>query len=269
MIKLNKEEKGLYIMKSIFDMADEFKEKMRSDGVVGLFSKTSDPGFIEAMGYAGADYVILDLEHGPNAVQSVQNLVRAAQVSGLLPIVRVKESCASVMGEVLDIGAGGIQVPQITTREEAAAVIERTKFAPMGSRGVCRFVRAANYSSKDRFEYFRDANKALTILQIEGQEGINNIEEILSVDGVDVIFIGPYDLSQSLGVPGDIDNPIVREKMIEIIDKCKVRGIAVGTFVDTLENAAKWKSAGVKYISYSVDMGVFTDAVRSIMNEVK
>ena len=90
------------------EIINKFKGKLKGDGVVGIFSKTCDPGFIEIIGYSGADYVIIDLEHGPNSVQSVQNLIRGAQIAGLMPIVRVKESCASVMGEVLDIGAGGI-----------------------------------------------------------------------------------------------------------------------------------------------------------------
>lgn len=129
------------------EIISKFKKKLNGEGVIGIFSKTCDPGFIEVLGHAGADYVIIDLEHGPNSVQTAQNLIRGAQVSGLMPIVRVKESCASVMGEVLDIGAGGIQVPQITNRAEAEAVINRTKFSPMGERGVCRFVRAAKYSA--------------------------------------------------------------------------------------------------------------------------
>lgn len=246
----------------------EFKEKLKGDGAIGVFSKTSDPAFIEAMGYAGMDYVIIDLEHGPNSVQSVQNLIRGAQVAGLMPIVRVKESCASVQSEVLDIGAGGIQVPQITTKAEAEAVIKRTKFSPVGERGVCRFVRAANYSAKDRFEYFKDANEAVTILQIEGQEGIDNIEDILSVEGIDVLFIGPYDLSQSLGVAGQIEHPLVEQKMLEIVELCAKKGITVGTFVDTVANAQKWKKLGVKYISYSVDVGIFCDAVSQIVKSV-
>lgn len=250
------------------DTINKFKKKLKSDGVVGVFSKTCDPGFIEVLGYAGVDYVIIDLEHGPNSVQTVQDLIRGAQTAGIMPIVRVKESCASVMGEVLDIGAGGIQVPQITTRAEAEAVINRTKFAPLGERGVCRFVRAAKYSAKDRFEYFKDENEKVTILQIEGQEGIDNIDDILAADGIDVLFIGPYDLSQSLGVPGEIDNPLVEEKMLEIVDKCKEKNVTVGTFVDTPENAVKWKRLGIKYISYSVDMGIFYEAMTDIVKTI-
>ena len=90
----------------------------------------------------------------------------------------------------------------------------------------------------------------------------------MTVDGIDVLFIGPYDLSQSLGVPGEIDNPIVEEKMLEIIGKCREKNITVGTFVDTPDNAIKWKKLGVKYISYSVDMGIFYDAMSDIIKTV-
>ncbi len=245
-----------------------FKNKLHSDGVIGFFSKTCDPAVIEVMGYAGADFAIIDLEHGPNTVQNTQNLIRAAQVSGLMPIVRIKESCASVLGEVLDIGAGGVQVPQIGSREEAKSVIQRAKFSPMGERGVCRFVRAANYSATDRFEYFKNANETVIILQIEGQAGIDNIDDIISLKGIDAIFIGPYDLSQSLGVPGQIDHPLVVEKMLEIVQKCKAFNITVGTFVDTIENAKKWRDLGVKYLAYSVDMGIFHDAVKEIIEKL-
>ncbi|MCP4402867.1 MAG: hypothetical protein GY801_36895 [bacterium] len=116
-----------------------FKEKIQHQAVIGPFAKTSDPALIEIMGYAGFDFVILDLEHGPNSVQTVQNLIRAAHVSGVFPIVRVKEEPFSVIGEVLDLGAGGVQIPQITNPPEAQKVIERVKFAPNGMRGGLSF----------------------------------------------------------------------------------------------------------------------------------
>jgi len=252
---------------NITKMTEIFREKLDKQ-VFGVFSKTSDPAFIEIMGHAGLDYVIIDLEHGPNSVQTAQNLVRAAQISGVFPIVRTKESCASVMCEALDIGAGGLQIPQITSKSEAEAVIARVKFHPDGQRGVCRFVRAADYSAKDRFEYFKDANKSVIILQIEGEAGIANIDEILDVTGIDIIFIGPYDLSQSLGLTGQVGHPQVEAKMLEIVKKCGEKGVTVGTFADTPESAKKWRSSGVRYISYSVDVGIFYDAVRGLVETV-
>lgn len=254
-------------MTQIKNMAKEFREKINHDGVIGVFSKTCDPALIEIMGYAGMDFVIIDLEHGPNSVQTAQNLIRAAQVSGIFPIVRTKESCESVMSEVLDIGTGGIQVPQINSQQDAQRVIRMTKFAPLGERGVCRFVRAAEYSALNRFEYFKQANESVVILQIEGNDGVNHLEEIINIGNIDIVFIGPYDLSQSLGVPGEIDHPLVQEKMKHIVDVCACKGIATGTFVDTMENAKKWRSLGVKYIAYSVDMGIYHDAVKSIVEE--
>ena len=251
------------------EMINKFKEKLHNDAVVGVFSKTADPAFIECLGYSGMDFVILDLEHGPNSVQTVQNLIRAAQVSGVFPIVRVKEDNTSVMGEVLDIGAGGIQAPQICCAEDARKVLSLTKFSPVGMRGVCRFVRAADYSCKDRFQYFEEANNSVTVLQVEGKEGIDNLEEILGTKCADVLFVGPYDLSQALGVPGQIDNPIVEAEMLKIVEKCKQKDVAVGVFTDTIENARKWKRYGVKYIAHSVDVGIFCDAVKSLVNDIR
>jgi len=247
----------------------QFKDKVKDDYVIGPFSKTSDPAFVEVMGFAGCDFVILDLEHGPNSVQTVQNLIRAAQVADIFPILRVKENTPSVIGEVLDIGAGGIHVPQITNADSARAVMQLARFAPSGMRGVCRFVRAADYSSMDRYQYFQEANEAVVILGLEGTEAIHNVDEIIAVEGADIVFVGPYDLSQSLGVTGQIDHPQVAEKMVEIINKCLPKGIAVGTFVETIEGARKWRDLGVKYISYSVDVGIFTDACREIVQSIR
>jgi 4-hydroxy-2-oxoheptanedioate aldolase len=223
---------------------------------------------IEAIGYSGFDFVILDLEHGPNSVRSIQGLIRAAQLSNILPIVRIKENNVGLAAEVLDIGAGGIQVPQVTTADEARNVIKAARYAPKGNRGVCRFVRAADYSATDRFQYFKEANEAIIVLQLEGTEAIANLDSILAVEGFDVIFIGPYDLSQSMGVAGQIDHPAVVKEMERIVVKCRAKNIATGTFVDTIPNALKWKKSGVKYIAYSVDTGLMYEKCKEIIKEI-
>jgi 4-hydroxy-2-oxoheptanedioate aldolase len=246
-----------------------FREALTQRMVVGTFSKSQDPAFIEIMGHGGFDFVVLDLEHGPNNVLSLQNLIRAAEVTGLFPIVRVKHNNPSLISEVLDVGAGGIQAPSISCKEDAEGVVHAARFAPLGMRGVCRFVRAASYSSLDRYEYFAQANTTLVILQLEGAEAVSNIQEILSVPGVDIIFVGPYDLSQSLGVPGDIDNPKVTGAMRTIVDECLTHNVVVGTFVDTIQGARKWRAAGVKYLCYSVDVGLFTEKCRETTRSIR
>lgn len=252
----------------ITGMIRKFRKKIKRGAVLGPFSKTEDPAMVEAMGHAGFDFLILDLEHGPNSVRSLQSLVRAAQLSGILPVVRVKEDLPNVIGEVLDIGAGGVQVPKITSAAEARAVIEAAKFAPLGMRGVCRYVRAADYSAADRFKYFKEANEALVIVHLEGRKALANAREIISVPGVDVVFIGPYDLAQSLGIMGQVDHPAVAGKLREIVKLCAPKGVAVGTFVETPLAAKKWIKLGVRYISYKVDTGIMLDAGRQIVGEI-
>jgi 4-hydroxy-2-oxoheptanedioate aldolase len=220
------------------------------------------------MGYTGMDFVILDLEHGPNSVQTLQNLIRAAEVSGILPIVRVKEDARHIIGEVLDIGAAGIQVPQISDAGQIDDVICAAKFAPLGERGVCRFVRAADYSVKDRHEYFKKANEALVIVQLEGGEALQNLESIMETEGIDIFFVGPYDLSQSLGVQGQIKHPRVVDAIEEIVEQGKKKDVAVGTFVDTIEDGLFWQEKGVSYIAYSVDVGIFADGCKGIVGSL-
>jgi 4-hydroxy-2-oxoheptanedioate aldolase len=248
---------------------EKFRDKIKKGKcVAGPFMKSLDPAFVEIAGHAGFDFVILDMEHGPSDVPGLQNLIRAAQCTNVLPVVRVPDTTESLMSKVLDAGASGIQVSQIVNAKQAEDAVKNSKFSPAGHRGVCRFVRAAGYSSIDRFEYFKQANESLIILQLEGEEAINNLREILNVRGIDIIFIGPYDLSQSLGVPGQIDHPAVFEKMRYIVDEAKKRNIVTGTFVDNYENATLWKSMGVQYISYSVDVGIFYNSCREIVKQL-
>lgn len=236
------------------------------EALFGPFMKTSDPAFVEAAGWAGADFVILDMEHGPVSVESMQNNVRAAQVAGTLPIIRVPQVSEEAIGKALDIGAAGVQIPQIRSAQQAREAVQYAKFYPQGQRGVCRFVRAAHYSAQERFEYFAHANETLVILQIEGQEAIDCLDTILEVEGVDIVFIGPYDLSQSLGIPGQIDDERVTERMRQIAGAARKKGIAAGTFTDTAEAMRRWKQAGLQYISYSVDVGIFCDTIGELVS---
>lgn len=243
------------------------KEALRQGKtVIGPFMKLPEPALVEIFGRAGFDYVIIDTEHGPMSIESAENLVRAAELVGITPVIRIRENDASLVSRALDIGAEGVQVPQIGRAADAEAVVKAAKFAPEGERGVCRFVRAAQYTHVDRFEYFRRANADTTvIIHIEGREGVENIDGILAVPGLDVAFIGPYDLSQSLGVPGQVDHPEVARAMADVVEKARRRGVAVGTFVDNEAAARKWMEAGIQYISYSVDVGLIYEAARGLL----
>lgn len=247
-----------------------FKEKLRNyESVYGLFMKTGDAAFVECAGYGGFDFVILDMEHGAVDFFKLQNLIRAAEAAGVLPIVRTYDTSEIAIAKVLDLGAKGVQIPQIQTAEEARRVVKATKFFPEGERGVCRFVRAANYSSTPREIYFKQANETLVILQVEGQKALKQLDDILEVKGVDILFIGPYDLSQSLGVPGQIMAPVVVNNIRKITKRARQVGVVIGIFCDTLEAVNLWRNEGIQYFSYSVDVGIFTEACASIVSQLK
>ena len=251
------------------EMLNKFKNRLKEGKpVFGPFMKSTDPAFIEVAGYSGFDFVILDMEHGPAGFSELQNLIRAALLANIIPIVRTSDSSEVSIAKPLDLGALGVQIPQVTSSKMAKACIKAARFFPKGERGVCRFVRAANYSSLPREEYFRKANEILIIIQLEGKEAILDIDNILKVEGIDIIFIGPYDLSQSMGVPGQVSHPMVIEAMNDIVKRARSLGIVVGTFTDTPQSAEMWKKAGVQYISYSVDVGIFTNACSQLVKEL-
>ncbi len=245
----------------------QFKKKLKEQTVFGCFVKSCDGIFAETAGYAGFDYCIIDMEHGPISTDKLQELIRACECGGAAAIVRVPDISEQSIGKPLDLGAAGVQIPQVSTAEEAKKAVSLAKFYPRGERGVCRFVRAARYSSLEKREYFQSANDALVILQVEGVQGVEHIEEILAVEGIDVIFIGPYDLSQSLGVPGEVEHSLVTDTMKDLVKKAQAKGIAVGTFVDSIEAGIRWRNLGVHYISYSVDAGIFYEACRGAVKQ--
>ncbi|MDG1731260.1 MAG: aldolase/citrate lyase family protein [Algibacter sp.] len=243
---------------------------LKGKTVFGPFCKIQDPTMIEIAALAGFDFVILDMEHGPFSIESVQNLIRAAEAKGITPIVRVTENSDSLILRTLDVGAKCIQVPQISSKKDAEYVVKASKFYPNGERGMCRYVRAAEYTNIDANTHFSSANnQVITIIHIEGLEGIENLSEILSVEGIDVIFLGPYDLSQSCGVPGQVHHEKVITKMKDAVALAKAHGKFVGTFTESVEDAKQWQNIGVQYIAYAVDVGLVMNAYKTITNKIK
>lgn len=246
-----------------------FRHKLSMSSIIGIFSKTTDSSMIEVAGLAGLDFIIIDGEHGPAGLETLQNHVRAALLTDIAPIVRVKGTDAHSISAALDIGALGVQVPNIATPEQATEAVRAVRFHPHGMRGVCRFVRAAEYGRVSKDYYFNMANQAVLILQVEGIEGVNNLDQILAVDGIDVLFIGPYDLSQSVGLPGQVDAKEVEILIEEIFKKANSRGVKLGIFSDSMEKSKKYARQGYAYIAYSVDMNIFLSACSKIKSGVE
>ena len=227
--------------------------------MIGIFSKTTDSNIVESAGYSGLDFIILDMEHGPSSWEVIHNHVRASKVAGIDSIIRVKSNNPTEISKALDSGASGIQVPNIKSANQARNVIKAAKFHPNGDRGVCRYVSAAGYGSIPKEEYFNESNKTKIIIQVEGEDGINEIDQILAVKGYDVLFIGPYDLSQSLGIPGKVNDIRIYEIIKNISNKVKKSNIKLGIFADNIETAKLMASFGCEYIAISVDVEIFRE----------
>ena len=246
------------------------REKMRQgDFCIGPFLKAGSPALVEVMGYAGLDFVLLDMEHGPVSYEALEHMILAAERVGIAPIVRVETISESAILRPLDRGAAGLLVPHVDSGPMAQNVIRHSRYAPLGERGMDVYSRAAQYAHMPKDEYIRKANDALLALQIEGAEGIRNLEDVLAVAGGEVVVVGPYDLSQSLGRPGEIDHPEVIHAIERIVETVQERGRHVGIYAGDVETARKWIALGVQFIALSVDTAIYYQACRKLVTDLR
>jgi 4-hydroxy-2-oxoheptanedioate aldolase len=181
----------------------------------------------------------------------------------------VRKNDAPQIQRALDIGSAGVQVPQIETKDDAEAVVRGAKYRPLGSRGLSFFTRAGIYSAEGT--QITDAMNAesMIVVHVEGVRGAENLESIVEVPHIDVIFLGPYDLSQSLGIPGQVRDARVVDLMKRCVTTIQASGKAVGTFADNPEIARHWIESGVQYIALGVDVGIFLQACRGLLRDLR
>lgn len=223
--------------------------EMATGAVVGFPS----PDTVEVLGALGFDYVTLDLEHEVFDEVSVQHSIRAAEAFGITPIVRVSNDPNLIL-RLLDAGAQGVHVTRINTRQDAQTVVEASRFYPQGKRSFFATARSGNYGlGMSEEEYAEISNReTLVTIQVEEEEGVRNIQEILSVPHVDVIQVGPKDLWQSMGMPS-------REQVQEVIDRVITEAVKAGRWVsmyswmtpDLPQQLARYRSLGVNMVAMS------------------
>jgi 4-hydroxy-2-oxoheptanedioate aldolase len=205
----------------------------------------SSAPFIELLGHLGFDGVFIDCEHGPSGWEDVEHMVRAAELAGYDSIVRIQDKTAGTITRALDRGAGGIQVPHVNTAEDAHAVVERAKFAPIGHRGWAGG-RAAYGIDMAHFAEHANAN-TMVVVMLEEVQALHNLDEILRVDHIDTYFVAPGDLSQSMGFPGQIGHPQVVAAIEDALRRIRAKGRVSGALVTpaTLERHVE---LGVQYL---------------------
>ena len=202
----------------------------RGEPALGASVMFPSPQLVEMLGYAGFDWVLIDCEHGTVGLESMELMVMAAEAAGVTPIVRPRTNGASDILQAMDRGALGVQVPHINTAAEARAAVAAVKFHPQGSRSLAAGTRASGYGFRGSMGGFvEEANRrTLVCVQIEDEAALPNLDEILRVEGIDVFFIGPSDLSQSMGHPGNPKEPRVARAIEEALAKIVAAGKTPG-----------------------------------------
>lgn len=241
------------------------RERLENKGrVLGVWNSIPSPSLSNVIASSGVDFVIIDAEHGPISMETAEDMIRAVEAGGSVPVIRVPSNRDYLILRALDIGAHGVQIPHILSAAEADIAVKNARYYPEGKRGFSPFTRAGNYG-KDSEGYTDRANKkTLVVLNIEGKEGIDNMEDIASVPGIDVIFIGPYDLSQSLGIPGKVRDKRVLEAIRSCVKITDKKGIICGSFACDKEYLSMLIGLGVRYLTYMVDAAVIAGTYREI-----
>ena len=250
-------------------MKNLVKEKMQAgERTLGTFFETGSTTVAECLGLGGLDYLIIDNEHGPYNPQSTLEFVRAAKLYGMTPFARVSEISREAVLRQLDVGVMGLVIPDVRRVDEVEKIVEYGKYLPLGKRGVAPTAGSGfwyeDYARQGLEHYFEVSNRETMLLpQCETVECLNSLEEILRVEGIDGIYVGPFDLSAALGKPGQFDDPEIREAIRHIQKACAEAGKFSFIFAAN-ETAAKEDFAlGYGSVTLGMDATILTDAVRA------
>jgi 2-dehydro-3-deoxyglucarate aldolase len=251
-------------------MAKVLKGKLRRQEVtIGSWVTLGHTSIAEIMAKAGFEWLVVDMEHSVITLDIAQQLIQVIEGCDVVPLVRVGENNPNMIKRVMDAGAYGVIVPMINTKEQAEAAVKAVKYPPLGTRGV-GLARAQGYG--DKFdEYAATVNaESIVIAQVEHIDAVNNLESILSVEGIDGCIIGPYDLSGSLGVPGNFEHPDVLAALRKVEQTCQKRRVALGMHViqpdyrQVMEKVAK----GYSFIGFSLDILFLGNSCRQQLKAV-
>lgn len=248
-------------------MHNILKEKLaQGKQPLGTFVGTASPAVVECLGCAGLDFVILDNEHSPVEAETTAAMVRAAELRNVTPLARVREISRPAILKLLDVGVQGLIIPDVRGTEDVRRVVDYAKYAPVGRRGFCPS-RKDGWGTDpqcgvlDTMAHFNQ--ETLVIPQCETAEAMSDIETIAAMDGVDGIFIGPFDLSISMGMPGDFENPQFRAALARILSACRAAGKPCLIFAGDGAGAAVRFAQGYDAVAMGLDATLLITGVKA------
>lgn len=242
---------------------------------LGTFFEIGGCAAVECLARSGFDYMIIDTEHAPYSVETTADYIRTAEAAGITPYVRIGGMERQDVLRMLDIGAKALIVPNVEHVDQVRKLVDYAKFAPVGQRGYCP-TRTSGWGfddwAADAKAYMEHCNRhTMLIPQCETVGAYEQIEEIASIDGVDGIFVGPCDLSIALGIPMQMDSPILEKAILHILDVCKKAGKYTMIFAGDEAHVKKWLDKGFDSVTYGLDAAFFIksckEAVQSCRKE--
>ncbi len=234
-----------------------------------ILHEVRSAGMIKLLAVAGHDFVFIDTEHGLYDMETVGNLVQMALACGVCPLVRPSDLQYHLVARALDTGAQGVIIPRVQSAEEAALAVSYVKYPPLGRRGAGGEARFA-FEKRGVREGIEELNdETLVIIQIESSAGVENVEAIAATPGVDVILIGPNDLSISLGVPGDYQSETFTSAIDRILAASQSAGIAIGTLTMSGEATREWYERGFRFLLCNSDTNMLAEAAARDVAEMR
>ena len=247
------------------------KQKLKNNELtIGSWIMMGTPMSVEVMALAGFEWLVIDIEHTSISLETVQTLITTIQANNIKALVRVSKNEEVVIKRVLDMGADGIIVPMVSSKEDAMQAVAYAKYPPQGKRGVGLY-RASGYGTTfDAYKKWVE-EELVIIAQIEHIDAVNNIDEIITVEGIDGTIIGPYDLSGSMGYPGEFEREDVKDAVETVLEQCKAHNVPSGFHVvDTDPKKLNEKiEAGCTFLAYGIDYFFMRDAAINGMNNIR
>jgi 2-keto-3-deoxy-L-rhamnonate aldolase RhmA len=235
-----------------------------------MISEVRNPNVAHLLARAGFEFLIVDNEHGTYSSETVSAIVAAARGAGVEIIVRIPEIRREAILKPLDSGAAGLLVPQVDTVEQAREVVRHAKYPPEGRRGAALRRAHSRYDHVDAAEYLARANEeTLIAVQAETPEAIDNAEAIAAVAGIDCVFVGPFDLSVALEIPGQLQHPRQVAAIEAVVQACRKQGKAAGILMFEAAALADWIARGMRFVAYSSDVSLLADAAAAAVRELK
>ena len=241
---------------------------------IGTFFSSGNAAMMECLGYTGLDFAVIDTEHGPFDTETMQDLIRAAEHAELVPVVRIADVTHKEIQRAADCGAQGLIIPCLRSLDDFKKAVDLAKYAPAGNRGFIKGRGAgfgcADWTKGPLEEYFAKSNEKLMLIpQCETVEALEQIEEIAALPGVDGIFIGPFDLSTAMGIPGQFTNPEFLAAEQRVKKACEAAGKPCYILSMTEEEGSRLLNEGYAGVAHSLDFAMFTDAYTKTVKAIR